>query len=97
MRNTKKYEKKRVCLRRPATTISQISELGKGSSDWFLNGLEAASLAPTGMNRQNFFLEEKGDKVETKPLADNMMTRIDLGIVKYHFEVGSGKDKSIWK
>lgn len=74
-----------------------LSALGSGQSDWFMSGLKAASLAPTGLNRQKFFLEEKGDKVIAKTKDEKNMTRMDLGIVKYHFEVGAGVDGTIWK
>lgn len=73
-----------------------LSELGTGTSDWFINGLKAAALAPTGLNKQNFFLKEQQDKVCATALNNKNITRMDLGIVKYHFEVGSGKDSSIW-
>ena len=56
----------------------------------------AAALAPTGMNRQNFFLEQIGEKAIAKPNDDKDITWMDLGIVKYHFEIGAGKDRTVW-
>ena len=70
----------------------------RGSTDapaWFKSGVEAALLAPTAMNQQKFSFELVGDKVHAKAkLAPCHNT--DLGIVKYHFELGSGKGPDIW-
>jgi hypothetical protein len=62
---------------------------------WFINGVNAALLAPTAMNQQKFTFSIKDNEVTAS--ADNgFFTKIDLGIVKYHFEVGAGKDKFVW-
>ena len=75
---------------------SEVSNLSSSSPDWFRAGVEAALLAPTAMNQQKFRLEFVGDKVSAKA-GLGFYTKMDLGIVKYHFELGSGKDNSIWK
>jgi len=58
--------------------------------EWFRKGVEAALLAPTAINQQQFMISlENGEPViraKRGPYA-----RIDLGIVKYHFEVASGR------
>lgn len=77
-------------------SISDVSNYKAGDPDWFKNGVEAALLAPTSMNQQKFkFLLEDG-KVEAKP-GFGFYTKIDLGIAKYNFEVGSEKGAKIWK
>ena len=65
---------------------------------WFNAGLEAALLAPTAVNQQKFkFILRDGNKVETKTFASLWgYTQIDLGIVKYHFEIGAGKVHFQW-
>lgn len=63
--------------------------------DWFKNGLESATYAPTALNQQRWKLILKGEKVEIKALF-GPYSKVDSGIVKYHFEVGSGKDSTIW-
>ena len=65
---------------------------------WFLAGMEAAILAPTAVNQQKFrFILHPGNLVEAKPLFSLVgYTHIDLGIVKYHFEVGAGKEIFKW-
>ena len=56
---------------------------------WFRNGVKAAMMAPTAMNRQKFFITlEDGQAVITAERGP--MTKIDLGIVKYNFEAASG-------
>ncbi len=67
------------------------------SDPWFINGMNAAVLAPTGLNRQNFFIEANGNTVSIRTKDDRPMSQIDAGIVKYHFEVGAGKENFNWK
>lgn len=58
--------------------------------EWFLEGVRCASLAPTAINQQKFLFEYSGGKASVKSLG-GFYSDIDLGIVKYHFEVGSGR------
>jgi hypothetical protein len=58
--------------------------------DWFKAGMEAAMLAPTAVNQQKFLITLTGDHAEAKSLG-GFYSMIDLGIVEYHFEIGSGK------
>lgn len=66
---------------------------------WFLDGMEAAMLAPTAVNQQKFrFILHPGGDVEAKPLFSMIgYTHVDLGIVKCHFEIGAGKVGFLWK
>ena len=57
---------------------------------WFKDGMEAAMKAPTAINQQKFFVTLNGENV-TINAKFAAMAKIDLGIVKYNFEVGSGK------
>ncbi|MDO4414134.1 MAG: nitroreductase family protein [Erysipelotrichaceae bacterium] len=57
---------------------------------WFMDGVRAASLAPTAMNQQKFRFEYDDGKVSVKALR-GPYSSTDLGIVKYHFEIGSGR------
>ena len=64
--------------------------------EWFRKGLAAAMLAPTAINQQKFrFTLMENDKVKAEATG-GFYASIDLGIVKYHFEIGSGRDSSIW-
>ena len=65
--------------------------------DWFLRGVDAALLAPTALNQQRFTLSlKKGNRVKAKA-GIGPWTKIDLGIVRYHFEIGAGIDNFKWE
>lgn len=64
--------------------------------EWFENGVRAALLAPTAVNQQKFVFTLEGDGVSAKA-GRAFYSKVDLGIVKYHFEIGSGKDSTVWK
>lgn len=73
----------------------RVSNLDAASPEWFGAGVEAALLAPTAMNQQKFFLRYADGRVSAKA-GTGFYTKIDLGIAKYHFELGAGKDFSVW-
>ena len=93
-------------------TVEQVSRsampLGssKNTSDvtpsWFRKGVEAALLAPTAVNQQKFSFEYVGMKNgrhlvhAKKGFSIIGYTQMDLGIAKYHFEIGAGKDNFDW-
>lgn len=62
---------------------------------WLRDGVDAALLAPTAMNQQKFMLTLSGDQVNAKA-GMGFYSKIDLGIVKYHFEIAAGKDNFTW-
>lgn len=62
---------------------------------WFQNGVEAALLAPTAMNQQKFVFSLQGNRVSVKP-GLGFYSKVDLGIVKYHFELGAGTQEFEW-
>lgn len=58
--------------------------------DWFQKGAEAALLAPTAINQQKFKIGMKDGNPTIRIAGMGPYTKIDLGIVKYHFEAASG-------
>lgn len=86
---------------KPAEEVSNVSDI---TPSWFRRGVEAAILAPTAVNQQKFRIEfigfrnfSKRPKVEAKPLFSMIgYTKVDLGIVKCHFEIGAGKENFEW-
>lgn len=71
--------------------LCNISQADLSSTPkWFQDGVESALKAPTAMNQQKFFIKLEGENV-TITAGNKAMAHIDLGIVKYNFEVGSGK------
>ena len=63
--------------------------------DWFRQGLEAVALAPSALNQQKSFFELNGTTVKATTKAGSF-TQVDLGIAKYHFEVGAGDANWGW-
>ncbi len=64
--------------------------------EWLLNGMRAAMAAPTAINQQRFAFTAKGRSVNARALP-GPYSDIDLGIVKYHFELGAGKENFEWQ
>lgn len=63
---------------------------------WFRKGVEAALLAPTAVNQQKFKFSVIGDKYVSAKAGMGFFSKVDLGIVKYHFEIGAGKENFEW-
>ena len=83
-------------------TVEQVSNSRVTTPEWFKKGVEAALLAPTAVNQQKFFFEYVGMENGRHLVHANKgfslvgYTQMDLGIAKYHFEIGAGKDNFEW-
>ena len=83
-------------------TVEQVSNASDVTPSWFKKGVEAALLAPTAVNQQKFSFELAGRKngrpqvIAKKGFSMIGYAQLDLGIVKYHFEVGAGKENFEW-
>lgn len=84
-------------------TVEQVSNASDTTPSWFKKGVEAALLAPTAVNQQKFFFEYIPAKdgqpalvIAKRSFSLIGYTRMDLGIAKYHFEVGAGKNNFEW-
>ena len=83
-------------------TVEQVSNASDITPSWFKKGVEAALLAPTEVNQQKFSFEYMGmsnnhHQVRAKKSVSMIgYTQMDLGIAKYHFEIGAGKDNFEW-
>ncbi|MCM1306214.1 MAG: nitroreductase family protein [Bacteroides sp.] len=64
--------------------------------EWFVNGVKCALLAPTALNQQKFKFSVNGRNVFAKA-GKGFFVKVDLGIVKYHFELGAGRDNFSWQ
>lgn len=64
---------------------------------WFRQGMLAAQLAPTAMNQQRFLftLDADGNTV-TATTRSGFYVQTDLGIAKYHFELGAKDGDWSW-
>ena len=72
-----------------------VSDVTPDSPEWYKNGVKAALLAPTAVNQQKFKLTRNNNKVTAKA-GMGFYSKIDLGIVKYNFEIGAGKENFVW-
>jgi hypothetical protein len=84
-------------------TVEKVSNTSDITASWFRTGVEAALLAPTAVNQQKFFFEyipsrdnQPAQVVAKRNFSLIGFTQMDLGIVKYHFEVGAGKNNFEW-
>lgn len=77
-------------------SFNQVSNANASAPDWFVSGIEAALLAPTAMNQQKFFFTLTPDNKVSAKSGTGFYTKVDLGIAKYHFELGAGKNNFAW-
>lgn len=87
----KDLEKLCLVAGKPADSLADLPK-------WFISGLEAAQLAPTAVNQQRFvfdLVDPCGSAVRAKAKF-GPYTRIDLGIARYHFEVGANAVSAEW-
>lgn len=75
--------------------LEQVCNLTDASPGWFRSGMEAVMLAPTAMDQQRFFFRQEGDEVSVRSTG-GPCSKIDLGIVKCHFELGAGTENFRW-
>ncbi len=89
-------------VRHKIKTVEQVSNASDTTPAWFRKGVEEALLAPTAVNQQKFSFEYVGMKdgrhqVHAKKGFSMIgYTQMDLGIAKYHFEIGAGKENFEW-
>ena len=77
-------------------TIKDVAKGDEPFPKWFQAGVQYALLAPTALNQQRFQVLYHHHKVSIKAKR-GFYTKIDLGIVKYHFEIGAGKENFQWE
>ena len=83
-------------------TVEQVSNVSDITPSWFKKGVEAALLAPTAVNQQKFSFEYVGtsnNRHQVRAKKGFSMigyTKMDLGIAKYHFEIGAGEVNFEW-
>ena len=70
--------------------IKELYQCDGVMPEWFQKGVESALLAPTAKNQQRFVALFQ-DGVARVNKTTGFYADVDLGIVKYHFEAGSGK------
>lgn len=76
-------------VKHKSKNVSELAVISKDDPKWYLDGVNAALLAPTAMNQQKFKIERVGENAKITAL-NAMLAKFDLGIVKCNFEVASG-------
>ncbi len=66
--------------------------------DWFRRGMEAVLLAPTAVNQQKFEFDLLDNHTVSAHACFTLVGygKMDLGIVKYHFELAAGRENFSW-
>lgn len=72
-------------------SLQELCNYSEKMPEWFLDGMKAAMLAPTAMNQQKFRFELQLDGTVKVSCGTGFYTKLDLGIVTYHFEVVTNK------
>lgn len=75
---------------------AEVSSYDGAAPEWFTSGVAAALLAPTAMNKQGFTIKGTGNQV-SMTCSNGSYSDVDLGICKYHFELGAGAENFTWK
>lgn len=84
-------------ISRKSKSFEKVSKTSNNNvPQWYKRGIEFALLAPTAMNQQQFRFELIGENIVKATTALGIHTKVDLGIVKYHFELGAGKENFKW-
>lgn len=76
-------------------TADQVSHYKGKAPEWFNAGIKALLLAPSALNRQPYIVTGAGNKVIFK-VKSGFLSQVDLGIGKYFFELGAGKENFEW-
>jgi len=79
---------------RKSKTPAEVTENGTDEA-WFRQGIEAALKAPTAVNQQKFEFSVRNGEPVARTKGIGPFTRVDLGIVAYHFEAASGKKVTV--
>ncbi len=84
-------------LPRKTKPMEKLCRVEGEMPQWFKDGMDFAMRAPTAINQQKFLITLlENNSVRAKALF-GPCSKIDLGIVKYHFEIGAGKENFKWE
>jgi nitroreductase len=80
----------------PMKTATKIAPGYQNAPEWFRRGIDTVLLAPSALNqfRVTFRLAADGS-VEAKP-GFSPYAKMDVGIFRYYFELGAGKENFRW-
>lgn len=73
----------------------QVGSYSGDAPEWFRQGIDAALLAPTALAKQAFMIKGSENRVAIQ-CENGIFSGVDTGLVKYHFELGAGKENFEW-
>ncbi len=79
-------------VQHPMKPVTRIAPDYDTAPDWFKKGIDYVMLAPSALNqfKARFTVDENGRVMAKHRLG--YFSKVDLGIFKYFFELGSGKE-----
>ena len=80
---------------RKSKTLLDVCE-DENHPEWFINCVKGALLAPTAINQQKFYFARNGNVVKVKA-GIGPYSKVDLGIVKLHFELCADIENFVWE
>ncbi len=86
-------------VQHPMRPMENFIKINETMPEWFRRGMEAAILAPTAVHQQKFEFELVDDHTVAARTRFSLVgwAKLDLGIVKYNFEVAAGKENFNWR
>lgn len=75
-------------VRKSKTVEDVIDGRAEEKPEWFIEGVKCALKAPTAINQQKFMFCLNNDEVSIVD-KKGVLSKVDVGIVKYHFELAS--------
>lgn len=82
---------------RKVREFEDISISNDSNFDWYKKGIEFALYAPSALNQQKYRFELLDNNEVKVSSPKGHLRKVDLGIVKYHFELGAGIENFKWK
>ena len=84
-------------IRRKTKAAQELSTGLENSPEWFAAGITAVQRAPSAMNRQGVHFTFCGNEmVIGQCVSKGPFSLVDLGIAKYHFELGAHGGRWSW-
>jgi hypothetical protein len=80
--------------RKPIEKLGRVRG-GGPMPTWFCEALQIVALAPSAIHQQKYRFELDGSRVHATG-GFGSFVRVDLGIAKFHFEVGAGDHDFTW-
>lgn len=77
-------------------SIDKLCDFRGDMPPWFMKGMDFAMLAPTALNKQKFCLILRNGNEVRLTDRGGVCKGVTLGIVKYHFETGAGKENFVF-